>query len=164
MTTGYDMGGYNGSTSAAQPLGTGRFDVKSPDTEALRAKKRALNDPIVDCCGRDAADCDCPPEQPYLTTLGAKVRPASSGDEAFDTAFNAGRDAVLNAARVTRNPLAGVLSGDDRQALIAIMTAAHSDRSLRLRLVTEPGQRDTALAQVNQVTRIAHVLGLHLDA
>lgn len=21
---------------------------------------RALNDPIVDCCGRDTADCDCP--------------------------------------------------------------------------------------------------------
>lgn len=24
-------------------------------------KGRALNDPIVGCCGRDAADCDCPP-------------------------------------------------------------------------------------------------------
>jgi hypothetical protein len=23
---------------------------------------RAFNDPIVDCCGRDAADCDCPPD------------------------------------------------------------------------------------------------------
>lgn len=22
---------------------------------------RAFNDPIVDCCGRDAADCDCWP-------------------------------------------------------------------------------------------------------
>lgn len=27
---------------------------------------KALNDPTVECCGRDAADCDCPPEVPCL--------------------------------------------------------------------------------------------------
>lgn len=25
------------------------------------AIEKAFNDPTVDCCGRDAADCDCPP-------------------------------------------------------------------------------------------------------
>ena len=26
---------------------------------AVRAARRPLNDPTVECCGRDAADCDC---------------------------------------------------------------------------------------------------------
>lgn len=27
-------------------------------------QQRALNDPTVECCGRDAADCDCAPVKP----------------------------------------------------------------------------------------------------
>lgn len=88
-------------------------------------------------------------ERPYLTTLSEYVRSADSPDEAFNHAFNAGRNAVLHAARTTRNPLAGVLSGADRQALIAILTREHSTEF--------PNRRA-------QVTRIAHALGLHLDA
>lgn len=45
------------------------------------AAGRAFNDPVVDCCGRDAADCDCPPtgiagDQPegaYVMTVSCYV-------------------------------------------------------------------------------------------
>lgn len=34
---------------------------------------KAFNDPTVDCCGRDAADCDCPPQyEAEARKLGAE--------------------------------------------------------------------------------------------
>lgn len=32
-------------------------------------KQRAFNDPTVECCKRDAADCDCPPKKLRITTV-----------------------------------------------------------------------------------------------
>lgn len=32
-------------------------------------QQRAFNDPTVDCCNRDAADCDCPPKKMKIVTL-----------------------------------------------------------------------------------------------
>lgn len=116
-TTGYDMGGYDGTTPSRDPL-------------------------------------------PYLTTLAEKVRPADSPEEVWNEAFNAGRDAVLTAARVTRNPLAGVLSGAERQVVVALFNKAYEDRSLNHRLL----KTEQSLAQVNAISEIARKLGLHLDA
>lgn len=134
--------------SEKRQFGTGRFSSRAPDTELLKEnfRARALNDPTVACCGRDAADCDCPPS---LTTLAEKVRPAvpptgADPDERWAEAWNAGRQAVLNAARTTRNPLAGVLTSQERQTLIAIMTWVHGN----------------APALAGEVTVLSHKLGL----
>lgn len=38
-------------------------------TDATIPQQRAFNDPTVDCCGRDAADCDCPPKKLRIRTV-----------------------------------------------------------------------------------------------
>lgn len=94
-------------------------------------------------------------EQPYLTTLATKVRPAQAVQddpdaEVFADAWNQGRKAVLDAARTTRNPLAGVLSAEDRDFVVQLFNAEHT--------------RASTTAEKNRVTRIAHKLGLQNDA
>jgi hypothetical protein len=42
-------------------------------------RPRAFNDPRVDCCGRDAADCDCPPGQADAP-VGVRLTRLSPGD------------------------------------------------------------------------------------
>lgn len=120
-------------------LTTGRFDVKSPDTEALRESLESR------------------------TSLADKVRPADSGDEAFDTAFNAGRNAVLHAAQTSRNPLAGILSASERQTLIAAVNAQYEAVARAMRNAPNEAQKNAQKGQLANVLGIAHKLGLHLD-
>lgn len=48
---------------------------------------KAFNDPTVDCCGRDAADCDCPKYVATINTPG--YLPESDEPAVFDTAAEA---------------------------------------------------------------------------
>lgn len=48
---------------------------------------KALNDPTVDCCGRDVADCDCPKYVATINTPG--YLPQDDEPPVFDTAHEA---------------------------------------------------------------------------